>query len=39
MRARTYFAVLLAGAIASPAFAGDLTIVSKTTTTGPMAKA
>jgi len=38
MRARTYFAVLLACAIASPAFAGDLTIVSKTTSTGPMAK-
>jgi hypothetical protein len=38
MRARTYFAVLLACAIASPAFAGDLTIVSKTTSTGPMAR-
>jgi hypothetical protein len=38
MRARTYSAVLLACAIAAPAFAGDLTIVSKTTTTGPTAK-
>ena len=38
MRARTYSAVMLACAIAAPAFAGDLTIVSKTTTTGPTAK-
>ena len=38
MRVRTYLAAIsLACAVAAPAFAGDLTIVSKTTTTGPTA--
>ena len=35
---RTYLAAIsLACAVAAPAFAGDLTIVSKTSTTGPTA--